>query len=72
MPETFSAMAGWAASLEADAQAEQWDGESHGLVDTFTGSHGCYGICECGRRFDGIDRAHVEKQIVEHAEAVGA
>lgn len=66
MPEILSAMGGWGASLEADAQAEKWDGVSHGVAETYSDGLDVYAVCRCGRRIDGVDRSHVDRQMARH------
>jgi hypothetical protein len=78
MPETFSAAAGMAASLDAQIRADSWDGVSHTLGPVFGRPPAVFAACSCSRRIDGADveqvtalhRAHVEmeQEAAERAE----
>lgn len=65
MPETHSAVGGWAASLEADAQSEKWDGREHRLAATYRHPD-FYGVCTCGERIDAVDVRQLDRLLVEH------
>lgn len=73
----LNAMAGALATLESGIRLAEWDGQTHDLVNTFDLSTWSTvgplaGICSCGLRLDGADKAMVEKLHGEHVLEVGS
>ncbi len=65
MGEVFTAAAGMAASLDASARADVWDGKEHRMAATYQHPD-LYAVCLCGTRIDAVDALQLDRLFVKH------